>query len=271
MVQAHGDGRMVHAYERIADWRRARERAGRMLLALDFDGTLAPIVPVPDRAALLPAAHDAIGRLLRRRDTIVAVVSGRALGDVRQRVDFDGVYYAGNHGLEIEGPDVHRMHAEAEAAAHLLAECTTALRAEFAGEPDVLVEDKRLTLSVHYRLVDDEARERHIRARVGRCCGARPGLRLTDGKKVVEIRPDVDWHKGRATSFLVETLLGANGSAPVVYIGDDRTDEDAFVALHGRGEGVLVAPQAVAASAASAWLRSPDEVASLLDRLAVTE
>src|SRR5690606_8431566 len=84
MAQAHGDGWKVHAYERIADWRRARERAGRMLLALDFDGTLAPIVPVPDRAALLPAAHDAIGGLLRRRDTLVAVVSGRALGDVRQ-------------------------------------------------------------------------------------------------------------------------------------------------------------------------------------------
>ncbi len=261
---------MVHAYERIGDWQRARERAGRMLLALDFDGTLAPIVPVPDDAALLPAAHDAIGRLLQRPDTMVAVVSGRALADVRRRVDFAGVYYAGNHGLEIEGPDVHRLHAGADAAARLLADCATALRATFADEPDVLVEDKRLTLSVHYRLVDDPVRASGIRARVAACCGGRAGLTLTEGKKVVEVRPDVDWHKGRATTFLVDTLLGADAGAPVVYIGDDRTDEDAFRALHGRGEGVLVAARPDAASAASAWLRSPDEVATLLDRLGRT-
>src|SRR5690606_38471433 len=90
----------------------------------------------------------------------------------------------------------------------------------------------------------------------------------TDGKKVVEVRPDVEWDKGRATTFLIDTLLAGTGSAPVIYVGDDRTDEDAFRALRGRGDGVLVAPHPVPHSAATAWLRAPDEVVTVLERLA---
>ncbi|HEU5209292.1 MAG TPA: trehalose-phosphatase [Longimicrobiales bacterium] len=260
--------KMVHAYDCIPEWRAARARAGRMLLALDFDGTLAPIVPVPDDAALLPGARAALQRLLDREDMLVAVVSGRALEDARARVGLGEIYYAGNHGLEIEGAGVERIHPEALETTHVVAECRAALEAEFRAEPEVLVEDKHLSLSVHFRLVRDEAREQAIRARVERCCGGRRGLRLLEGKKVVEVRPDVEWDKGRATSFLVETLLGSNGIAPVIYIGDDRTDEDAFQALRGRGAGVLVAPHRLEHSAATAWVRSPDEVITLLERLA---
>ncbi len=260
---------MVHAYDCIDEWRAQRARAQSMLLALDFDGTLAPIVPQPDQATLLPGARRAIQRLLDRADTRIAIVSGRALADARERVGLEGVYYAGNHGLEIEGPDVERIHTEALEATHAVAECRAALEREFAAEPEVLVEDKHLSLSVHFRLVADETREAGIRTRVERCCGGRSGLRLTEGKKVVEVRPDVEWDKGRATNFLVATLLDSS-DAPVIYIGDDRTDEDAFAALHGRGDGVLVAPFRVEQSAASAFVRSPDEVVALLERLADT-
>ena len=239
-----------------------------MLLALDFDGTLAPIVPVPDQATLHPGARPAMERLLERGDVLLAVVSGRALEDVRARVGLTAIHYAGNHGLEIVGPGVERIHPEALATTAVIAECRAALEAEFHDEPDVLVEDKHLSLSVHFRLVRDADRERSIRARVERCCGAHEGLRLTDGKKVVEVRPDVEWDKGRATTFLIDTLLAGNGSAPVIYVGDDRTDEDAFRALRGRGDGVLVAPHPVPHSAATAWLRAPDEVVAVLERLA---
>lgn len=261
---------MVHAFQRIDDWRAARTRAGRMLLALDFDGTLAPIVPTPDEAAILPSAQAALGRVLERTDTIVAVVSGRALADVRMRVGFDTVHYAGNHGLEIDGPGgVHRLHEEAEQARPALAACAQALRSDFANDDAILVEDKRLTLSVHFRRVADRAREQSIRAQVERRCGdPLNGLRLTEGKKVVEIRPAVDWDKGRATAFLMETLLDGASDAPVVYIGDDRTDEDAFARLRGRGEGVIVAEMEPASSHALAWLRSPEEVATLIEQLA---
>lgn len=261
---------MVHAFQRIDDWRAARARAGRMLLALDFDGTLAPIVARPDEAALLPSARAALEHVLGRTDTIVAVVSGRALADVRTRVGLVAVHYAGNHGLEIEGPGgVHRLHHEAELARPALAACAQALRADFADDDAVLVEDKRLSLSVHFRLVADRAREQAIRDQVERRRGhPHERLRLMDGKKVVEIRPTVDWDKGRATVFLMDTLLDGAVHAPVVYIGDDRTDEDAFAILRGRGEGVIVADGVPASSHALAWLRSPEEVALLIDRLA---
>ncbi len=260
---------MVHAFERVDDWRAGRARTGHMLLALDYDGTLAPIVPVPAEAQLLPAARAALSQLLQRADTTVAVVSGRGLDDVRARVAFDQIHYAGNHGLEIDGPGVHRMHAEAEAASDTIRACVDLLRDEFEYDDGVLVEDKRVTLSVHFRQVTDPALEHAIRARVEKRCSRLPGLRLTEGKKVVEVRPDVDWHKGRATRFLMDTLLtGSMSQAPVVYIGDDRTDEDAFRALDGQGEGVLVTDDSGASSHASAWVRSPEEVAILIAHLA---
>ena len=242
-----------------------------MLLALDFDGTLAPIVPRPEDAQLLPAVRSALDRLAQRTDTTIALVSGRALADVRDRVTLPDAHYAGNHGLEIEGPGVHRIHAEAAESADQIAACVRALRDEFAGDDGVLIEDKTMTLSVHFRLVTDAGREGAIRGRVERCCAGHAGIRLTGGKKVVEVRPDVDWDKGRATNFLIETLFADAPDAPVIYIGDDRTDEDAFDALRGRGDGIIVAPGMPDDSAASAWLRSPEEVAVFLDRLAASE
>ena len=90
------------------------------------------------------------------------------------------------------------------------------------------MEDKQLTLSVHFRMVEDESDAARVRDVVRTCARGHTGIRLTDGKKVVEIRPDVDWHKGRAFRFLRDTLEERFGRGPAVFIGDDRTDEDAF-------------------------------------------
>jgi trehalose-phosphatase len=257
-----------HARERMPAWVAARAAAGDMLLALDFDGTLAPIVPHPEDAAILAAARNAIGALAARGDTRVAIVSGRALADVRARVGIPSIYYAGNHGLEIEGPGLRRVLEEAERARPALAECArrvAALEREYAG---VFLEDKRLSLSLHYRNLPDPSDETGVVRRVHELCAGIEGVRLTDGKKIVEVRPDVDWDKGRATVFLLDSLLRDAPAAPVTFIGDDRTDEDAFRALGDRGEGVLVADPPPAETAAVAYLRSPLEVADLLNDLA---
>jgi trehalose-phosphatase len=260
-----------HASTRIPDWRAARARAGRMLLALDFDGTLAPIVPRPDDAALPPAARRAIERLARDERMLLAIVSGRGLADARGRVPIDGVYFAGNHGLEIEGPGVSHMHDEARAARPLLERCLARIHESVGREPGVFVEDKGLTLSVHFRRVEDAERATALARRTVELCGAEPGVRCTTGKKVVEIRPDVDWDKGRATRFLMATLLDDAANAPVLFIGDDRTDEDAFRAVAGHGEGVVVGDPPPAETAASSSVRSPEEVVALLDALADPE
>jgi len=255
---------IMHWRDRIGLWRGWRQEAGTLFVGLDFDGTLAPIVARPEDAALLPAAGDALRRLVERSDTDVAIVSGRGLEDVRSRVGLEGVYYAGNHGLEIHGPGLDRVHPEAESARAELGRCAEALEGALAGEPGVQVEDKGLTLSVHYRRAEREGAGERVRQAVASSCGG--GLRVTEGKKVVEIRPDVDWDKGRATTFLLETIEG--DEVPALFIGDDTTDEDAFRALSGRGEGVLVSESEPKQTAATAFARSPGEVAELILRLA---
>lgn len=256
------------AHEEIGRWRRQRARAGAMLVALDFDGTLAPIVEHPAEAALPPATRRALARLAARTDTRVAIISGRALADVRAKVGMDGLHYAGNHGLEIDGPGVSRVHPIAGDAARALRGCLELLRAELDSIDGVIVEDKGLTLTVHYRMAPD------ARARVERAaarCADMGTLRVTPGRMIVEVRPDIDWDKGRALSFLVDALLPSNADAPVIFVGDDRTDEDAFRALAGRGDGILVGHPPRAGTAATFHLRSPEEMPSLLEALAVDE
>ncbi|MEJ2185368.1 MAG: trehalose-phosphatase [Gemmatimonadota bacterium] len=255
---------IAHARDRLEEWRRRRHNAGRMLVAVDFDGTLSPIVERPEDATILPAARSALWDLARRADTVVAVVSGRGLTDVRGRVGLDGLYYAGNHGLEIEGPDLERVHPAAAAARPRLEAMARQLSAELSAETGVQVEDKGLTLSVHYRRAGTGAAER-VRPVVYRVCDA-PGLRVTEGKKVLEVRPAVDWDKGRATSYLLEVVVPP--ATPALFIGDDRTDEDAFRVLGEAGAGVLVSASPPADTAASAYVRSPAEVAELLEGLA---
>lgn len=262
---------IVHANDRVGAWRAARRRVGRMLVALDYDGTLAPIVDRPERAALPEPTRATVARLAARPDTDVAIVSGRALEDVRSRVGVAAIYYAGNHGLEIEGPGIVRVHPGAAAARPRVEACAAALREALGGIAGAEIEDKGITLSVHYRRVAAAEVER-VRERTFRVCEGRAGLRVTEGKRVIEVRPDVDWDKGRATRFLLDALeLDALHAAPAVFIGDDRTDEDAFRALEGRGEGVLVVDAPPPDTAAAAYVRSTEEVATLLAALAAPD
>jgi trehalose 6-phosphate phosphatase len=259
-----------HALERVDDWRAAWSRSGRLVLLLDFDGTLAPIVSRPEEAAMLPSTRAAVERLLSLPGVDMAVVSGRGMGDARERAALPGIAYAGNHGMEIEGPAVRRIHEEAAAARPLLAEVAERLRKGLAPIAGALVEDKGLTLSIHYRLVD-RPRVAEVRSRVMEAVAGNPQLRTMEGKEILEIRPAVDWHKGRAVEFLLGEL-GPPGGAPVIYIGDDVTDEDAFRALRawpgGTGEGVAVGDPPPVDTAAVCYVRDPREVAELLARLA---
>ena len=259
-----------HARERVADWLAARRRAGRMLVALDFDGTLADIVADPAVAALHATVEPPLRRLAARPDTDVAIVSGRALEDVRARVPIPELYLAGNHGLEIEGPGVSQVHREAASVRPQLVRCATELRRRLGEVPGVETEDKGLSLSVHYRrAVYPEEAGRRVRALLEELCGGDPRLRLTAGKMVHEVRPAVDWDKGRATAFLQQALRASHGSlVPTIFIGDDVTDEDAFRVVAADGAGVLVTSELPGDTAATTFVRSPREVAELLATLA---
>ena len=206
------------------------------MLILDYDGTVTPIVPSPTAARLAPTVRRTLRRLVAHPRVRVAVLSGRALHDVRARVAVAGVIYGGCHGLEIDGPGLRFRHPAARPAALRVAR--RALTAALAGIPGVVVEDKRLTLCVHYRRVPSR-RHRDVLAAVERVLHAAPGLVGLAGKRAVELLPGADWDKGRAARWIVARAAPARRRA-VVYVGDDRTDEAAFAALRPRGITVRV-------------------------------
>ena len=214
--------------------------ADGLLVCADFDGTLADITSEPDRAEIRPASRRALASLVDRPRTAVAVVSGRALDDVRERVGLDGVTYAGNHGLEIETPTRRFVHPGTDDAAATIATTCADLRERLADVPGVIVEEKGLTASVHYRKVP----RRNV-GRVDRAVRAAAGehddsIQLSEGKEVFELRPAVDWDKGRAVEWLRDVLVPDGESWHPTYVGDDVTDEDAFRALAGEGTTVRV-------------------------------
>ncbi|WP_225332941.1 trehalose-phosphatase [Halomicrobium urmianum] len=207
-----------------------------LLLALDFDGTLAPITDRPDEAAITPAAAEAIDRLADVDGVAVPVVSGRQLSDLRERVDADA--YAGNHGLELRVDGETRVAPEAEAARNALADATDAVEERVADVDGAFVERKGVTATVHYRTADAGDVPRVERA-VREAAGGRDDLRITEGKAILEIRPDVEWDKGAAVERLTDELVPDGEDWLRAYVGDDRTDEDAFAALSD-GLGVKV-------------------------------
>lgn len=259
---------MQHALERVVTWADAWRASGRLILLLDFDGTLAPIVDRPELAEMPSRTRRALERLMAMPGVTVAVVSGRVLADVRERAAIPGIAYAGNHGMEIEGAGLHRIHPQAAAARPELEQVAARIMADLEGIDGAFVEDKGLTLSIHYRMAPE--READVREIVLEAAEGRPALHVTEGKMVLEVRPRVEWDKGRAVLFLLEQMRPP-AQAPVIYLGDDRTDEDAFRALRGwsgAAEGVLIAEAPPADSAAASYLRDPAEVGALFEALA---
>lgn len=247
--------------------RALREIVGdrRPAFFLDYDGTLVPIVPRPEEAILSAATRDVLGRLAER--FVVAVVSGRDREDVERHVGLAGLWYAGSHGFDISGPqgEVH-LHA-AEDVEPLVGALADRLERELGEIPGAQVEPKRFTVAVHYRRVA-AAEVASVGRIVDRAVADHPRFRKASGKMVWEIRPDLDWDKGRAVLRLLD-LVGAEhpGLIPV-YIGDDRTDEDAFRAVRDSGVGILVSNDPERDTAAGHRLSGPDEVRALLGRIA---
>ncbi len=195
---------------------------------MDYDGTLAPIVPHPEDAWMACETRAALERLTRNSKYTVALVSGRELADLESRVGIPGIVYAGNHGLEIRGRGLEFSIEGVSELPRIVAELRAGLRVITGAE----VEDKGRTASVHFRRVAAEnwpAVERTVRGTVP------SGIEIREGKMVFEIRPLVAWNKGSAVRWIVEHL-GLEG-ALLAYFGDDRTDEDAFAVLP---EGVTV-------------------------------
>ncbi|MDT0643860.1 trehalose-phosphatase [Zunongwangia sp. F363] len=232
------------------------------LLFLDFDGTLAPIVEHHEDAAISAEMRDLVLRLSKKYPT--AVVSGRGMKDVSQRVNIPELYYAGSHGFEISGPgNFLKENDEAQKVLPQFDEIETSLRKELKDINGVDFERKKFTLAIHYRQVKEEMTD-EVHQRVATVLKKYPELKKADGKKVIEIRPSIDWHKGKAVEFL-KTQLGEKDQDYSVYIGDDVTDEDAFKYVQ-HGLGILVGDHGHETSADYA-LKDLDEVKQFFELL----
>jgi trehalose 6-phosphate phosphatase len=233
-------------------------------LFLDYDGTLSPIVANPGDAKLSNAMRATLTGLSGL--CTVAIISGRDLGDVRARVGIRGIWYAGGHGFDIGGPTGERStNQEARKYLSTLDAAEQALRDELASVSGCLVERKHFSIATHYRQVAPDDVEA-VKQAVSTIRARHPELRLTTGKKVLELQPDVDWDKGKALRWLLQVLhLDAARFIPL-YFGDDVTDEDAFRELEADGIGILVAQQQRPTRAAYR-LDDPGAVEQFLNRL----
>ena len=235
---------------------------GRPLLFLDFDGTLAPIVEHHEDAAISEEMRELVKALSEKYP--VAVVSGRGLADVKKRVNLPELYYAGSHGFEISGPgDFARDHEEAVKVIPVFNEIEPVLKKKLAGIKGVDFERKKFTLAIHYRQVKQEL-EPEVHDVVAKELKDYPEVIKSDGKKVIEIRPAIDWHKGKAVEFL-KKILSKKDKPLAVYVGDDVTDEDAFE-YDNNGVGILVGEHG-RRTFADYRLEDIGEVRSLFQRL----
>jgi trehalose-phosphatase len=248
------------ALEHVQEIAGAGDRS--LAIFLDYDGTLTPIVSHPEKAFLSDSTRQTLRTLATRAP--VAILSGRELADVRKRVGIDGIVYAGSHGFDIAGSRGLRRQ-EATKFLPALDAAEKELREKLAGIAGALIERKRFSIAAHYRNVNESDFPELERA-VSEVAVRHRELRTMEGKKVYELLPNMDWDKGKAVLWLLEDL-GLERPNPI-YIGDDRTDEDAFRALEQHGVGILVSEEP-RATAASYSLKDPAEVERFLRELAL--
>ncbi|KAG9448310.1 hypothetical protein H6P81_014438 [Aristolochia fimbriata] len=253
-------------------------RKKRIAVFLDYDGTLSPIVDEPDRAFMSDAMRAAVCDVAQHFPT--AIISGRCRDKVYDFVQLPDVYYAGSHGMDIMVPSRHPTNCDngdtklgneevvfqpakeflpkIEEIYKVLDERTMKIRG-------VLIENNKFCLSVHFRRVNEKDWST-LEGLVKDVLKDYPNFRLTWGRKVMEIRPCIKWDKGCALEYLLDTLgFGTDTDVLPFYLGDDRTDEDAFKVLERREQGFPIIVSSIPRDTkASHSLRDPSESSTSL-------
>jgi len=240
--------------------------APSIVLAVDFDGTLAPIVAKPDEASMPRTVREPLVQLSGKEGLTVAIVSGRALDDLRERVGIEGIGYAGNHGLELALGNDRTVPAQASEWRDVIDATVSALRTRLADVEGCSIESKGLTATVHVRRVADEERRTVQEVLYETVPAIDDRLEISAGKAIWELRPPIDWDKGSAITAILDR---ANDGAFAIYLGDDVTDEDAFAALNEADmESLSVVVGNRPATAADYRLTAQDAVPDFLRFLA---
>ncbi|GMJ13653.1 trehalose-6-phosphate phosphatase A [Hibiscus trionum] len=271
------------SFEQITNFAKGK----RITLFLDYDGTLSPIVDNPDCAFMSNDMRAAVKNVAKCFPT--AIISGRSRDKVFEFVGLTELNYAGSHGMDIMGPvrqssdDYHdcirstdkqgkevNLFQPASEFLPMIDEVYNSLVNNIEEIQGAKVENNKFCVSVHYRNVDEKD-WKTVAQRVHDVIRNYPRLRLTHGRKVLEVRPVINWDKGKAVTFLLESLGFSNYDDVLpIYVGDDQTDEDAFKVLRegNRGYGILVSSVPKESNAFFS-LRDPQEVMEFLKSLVV--
>lgn len=241
-----------------------RIKGRRIALFLDYDGTLTPIVQRPEQAVLSDSMRQTVRKLADL--SLVAVISGRDLIDVKKMVGIDSLFYAGSHGFDISGPG--GKHVEYQKGSEFIPLLDRAER-EIGGKvkniPGARLERKKFSIAVHYREVE-ENNVGKVKSVVEETAKKFPDLRKSSGKKVFEIQPMTDWDKGKALFWILQALNLDKPHVLPFYLGDDLTDEDAFRVIQRSGIGIVVGENS-RPTFAMYKLKDPDEVKQFLQKL----
>ena len=250
----------------LTDYDLTRQIADKTVAVFcDYDGALTPIVDRPEDATIPDATLAALEALADL--TVVGVVSGRDLADVMDMVPTERVWFAGSHGFDVRRPDGSREEfPEGAGALPLLASAEEQIATRLGSIEGAWAERKRFAIAVHYRATPaDQIGE--LESIVAEVAAGLDGLRMTGGKKIFELRPDIDWHKGKAVRWLIEAAGLDPASTLAMFIGDDVTDEDGFAEVRSRGVGVVVGVED-RYTAAHLRVDDPDATRRLLEDLA---
>ncbi|HDK41660.1 MAG TPA: trehalose-phosphatase, partial [Nitrospirae bacterium] len=227
----------------------------RIFLFLDYDGTVTPIVKTPDKAVMSEEMRSLIIKL--QQTVPVAIISGRALNDLKQMVNIENMIYAGNHGAEIWDGTRLVKGKRASSSQKAMKQIIHELRTSLSAISGVVIEDKGITASIHFRMVSERNTGRVLDIFWSIADKYKDSFMVTTGKKVLEIRPRGIWNKGDAVKWICKNF--GRKRIPV-YVGDDTTDEDAFRAIKGKGIGICVGwnPES------DYYLKTQDEVKQLI-------
>jgi trehalose-phosphatase len=210
-----------------------------IFLFLDFDGTLVPIQDNPAHCVLSPNTKHQLETIYLSGKVSIAVLSGRNANDVKKRVQVENIYYGGNHGLEITGPNLRYVHPDALQGGRIINKICRKIEKEVGDIEGALIEKKKFGFTLHYRMAkkDDKAL---IQRAFQRVIAEQPDAQtvaVKRGKKVLELAPNIPWDKGKAALFVIQEL---KSNYLPIYVGDDATDEAAFKALSEDGPTIRV-------------------------------
>ncbi len=242
-------------------------KADKVFLFLDYDGTLVPIKSRPELAVFPLSTRKLLKKLSSSIKIYLSIVTGRSLKKIQRLIDIKEIIYVGNHGLEIKCKEKYWIHPTTSQTKSLIKKIASDIKKSTKQIPGILIEDKELIVGIHYRLVTEKSggEIKDIISKIISPYGKM--FCIGKGKKVYEIRPSIDWNKGKAI-LKVSELLGITDKSLKIYIGDDVTDEDAFKVLGKEEVSILVGHKKN--SMAQYFCKSSSEVHKFLSNLSST-